>query len=307
MLEPRLLLTLRAVVANGSFSAAAAELGVTQPAVSRQIALLERRAKARLLHRSARGVRPTEAGRLLAGHAEALAERLALAEAQLDELAGLRRGHVRLGYFYTAFAQLAPEVMGLVEARHPHLTLDEALIDRATAFRQLAAGELDLAVVFEPVDAPAPPPPEVTVVPLFSDPVRVLLPAAHPLVGQAEVAAADLAHERWIRSHDGSAARLVDLVLARAGIDPPVRLAGHGEEPVETQVFVASGEAVTLAYDLTVLINHERIAVRPLADAPARRVEAAFLTGGPGPAAAAVLAVLRELGAGRAPQAPGGS
>lgn len=233
------------MLAHGSFSAAGQALGLTQPAVSRQITLLERQAGTRLVRRTRQGARPTEAGQLLATHAEAILDRLALAEAQLAELAGLRRGRVRLGSFFTAFAQLAPTVAALTEARLPDLDLEHELVDRRTAFRRLAAGELDLAIVFE------------------------------------------------------QAARLLGHVLAGAGLRPPLLLAGHGDEPVETQVYVVAGDGVALAYELNVIINPAGIAIRPLAgDAPVRHVQAAILRDQRAPGPRALLEVLRELGAG---------
>src|SRR5215212_9573687 len=131
MLDVGRLATLRAVVAHGSFSAAGQALGLTQPAVSRQITLLERQAGAQLLRRTRQGVRPTEAGRLLVEHADAILDRLALAS---EQLAGLRRGRVRLGSFFTAFAQLTPQVCALAEARLPELSVEHELVDRRTAF-----------------------------------------------------------------------------------------------------------------------------------------------------------------------------
>jgi DNA-binding transcriptional LysR family regulator len=83
------------------------------------------------------GAVPTEAGRLLAEHAGAILDWLALAEEQLAELAGLRRGRVRLGSFFTAFALLTPTVATLAEARLPDLAVEHELVDRRTAFRQL--------------------------------------------------------------------------------------------------------------------------------------------------------------------------
>src|SRR5919201_3393114 len=107
LLDLTKLATLRAVVAHRSFSAAGAELALTQPAVSRQIALLERQVGTALVTRSRQGVHATEAGRLLVEHTDAVLDRLKLAEAQLAELAGLRAGHVQLGSFFTAMVYLS--------------------------------------------------------------------------------------------------------------------------------------------------------------------------------------------------------
>src|SRR4051812_29838255 len=167
MLDVGKLATLRAVVTHGSFSAAGHALSLTQPAVSRQVSLLERQVGTQLVRRTQRGVLPTEAGQLLVEHAEALLGRLALAEAQLADLAGLRSGHVRLGSFFTALVHLSAELAGVLEARHPDLfrrqdtVIEDQLVDRATAFRRLAAGELDVAIVFEHAFDPNPAPADI--------------------------------------------------------------------------------------------------------------------------------------------------
>ena len=85
----------RAVVEAGSLSAAAEALSFTQPAVSRQIATLEREAGAQLLERTARGIRLTEAGRVLLEHADAILDRLAAAQAQVESVARLEGGRGR--------------------------------------------------------------------------------------------------------------------------------------------------------------------------------------------------------------------
>jgi DNA-binding transcriptional LysR family regulator len=291
------LATLRAVVACGSFSAGAKELSLTQPAVSRQIALLERQVGTQLVWRTRQGVHPTEAGRLLAEHAEAVLTRLALAQEQIAELAGMRRGRVRLGSFFTALVYLSAEAGAALAREHPELVIVDALVDRNEALNGLAAGDLDVAIVFEHDFEPAMAPAEVELVPLFEDPVRVLLPAGHALSGKATVRLRDLAGESWIRAHDGSAARLVDTVLQRAGLSPPIVLAGHGDEPVEAQALVAAGSGVALTYDLTVIVDRDRVVARPLADdAPHRTVQAAIMRGQRSPAARALLEALRDVG-----------
>src|SRR5919107_261988 len=224
MLDAAKLATLRAVVAHGSFSAAGHALSLTQPAVSRQVSLLERQLGMQLVRRTQQGVLPTEAGRLLVEHADAILGRLARAEAEVAELAGLRRGRLRLGSFFTALVYLSSELAALLEARHPDLfaaqpdVIEDALVDRAAALRGLRAGDLDLAIVFEHA---------------FDEPPRALLPAGHRLARADAVRARDLSRDTWIRAHHGSAARLVDHVLHGAGIPPPPLPAGHSDEPGE--------------------------------------------------------------------------
>src|SRR3982750_1833522 len=96
MLDVRRLRVLREGAACGSFSAAAESLSFTQSAVSQQVAALERECATKLLERGPRGVRLTDAGRALVEHADAILARIAAAEAELDEIAGLRTGRPRL-------------------------------------------------------------------------------------------------------------------------------------------------------------------------------------------------------------------
>src|SRR3954469_508231 len=189
MLDVGKLATLRAVVAHGSFSAAGHALSLTQPAVSRQVSLLERRVGTQLVRRTQQGVLPTEAGRLLVEHAEAILGRLALADAPLGDLLRPARGggRLRLAWFFTALVSLSSELAALLEERHPELFADEhqvvedALVDRRAGFRALVAGALDLARVYEHAFEPDPAPDGVELVALFDDPPRALLPAAHRL------------------------------------------------------------------------------------------------------------------------------
>src|SRR3954449_11724762 len=108
MLDVRRLRVLREVAARGSFSAAAEALSFTQSAVSQQIAALEREAGAKLVERNPRGIRLTDAGRALVEHAEVIIGRLAAAEAELEAIADLRGGRLRLASFPTAGATLVP-------------------------------------------------------------------------------------------------------------------------------------------------------------------------------------------------------
>jgi DNA-binding transcriptional LysR family regulator len=302
MLDLGKLATLRAVVEHGSFSAAGHAIGLTQPAVSRQVSVLERQVGTQLVRRTQHGVHATEAGRVLVDHAEAVLARLALAEAQVADLAGLRMGHVRLGSFFTALVYLSAEMGAALEARHPELfrgqsdVIQDELVDRASAFRGLARAELDVAIVFEHAFEPDPPPEDIELIPLFDDPPRVLVRADHPLAGAASLKPAELAGETWICAHHGSAARLLDRVLEGAAIRPPILYAGHGDEPVEAQAFVAAGRGVMVAHRLNVLVEPERIAVVPLEDAPVRHVQAAIMRGQRAPAARAVIDALVEVG-----------
>src|SRR3954449_5524092 len=123
MLDVKQLRVLKAVAEHGSFSAAAEALSYTQPAISQQIAALERTAGATLVERTSRGVRLTDAGRALVDHADVVIARLAAPEAELEAIAGVRGGRVRLSSFATAGASLLPPALALFTQRHPEVEL----------------------------------------------------------------------------------------------------------------------------------------------------------------------------------------
>ena len=129
MLDVRRMRVLREVAVRGSFSAAAEALSFTQSAVSQQIAALEREAGTTLVQRSARGVRLTEAGEALVRHADAILARLAEAEAELEAIAGLRGGRLRMAAFESAGATLMPLAIAEFRARHPAVELSMMLAE----------------------------------------------------------------------------------------------------------------------------------------------------------------------------------
>src|SRR3954447_2829319 len=153
MLDVRRMRVLREVARRGSFSAAADSLAYTQSAVSQQIAALEREAGTRLVERSARGVRLTDAGSALVRHTEAILARLGDAEAELEAIAGLRGGRVRLVTFPSAGATIVPRAIGCFRERHPGVEVVLELGEPEEGLAKLRSGECDVALVIEPPGA----------------------------------------------------------------------------------------------------------------------------------------------------------
>jgi DNA-binding transcriptional LysR family regulator len=151
--------------------------------------------------------------------------------------------------------------------------------------------------VFEHDFSPTVVPDTLTVHRLFDDPVKILLPANHRLAQSTVIDPADLAGDTWIRAHDGSAADLAEHVLARHRLDPPRLLAGHGDEPVETQALVGAGRGVTLTHDLTVIIDQRNLLSRPLAgERFVRHIAVAHATGPLAPVVRTVLDAIQHVG-----------
>ncbi|MGY2062523.1 LysR family transcriptional regulator, partial [Nocardia gipuzkoensis] len=150
----------REVAERGTLTAAAAALGYTQSAVSRQIAALERSAGAPLLQRRHDGVRLTPAGRIVARRAAAVIDQI---DATARELAGLPddRATVRLGWFASAGAGLIPAALQRLRGTHPGITVLGREAGTPALVRSLRAGTVDLALVasappYRPLDAETP-------------------------------------------------------------------------------------------------------------------------------------------------------
>jgi DNA-binding transcriptional LysR family regulator len=193
MLDVRRLRVLREVGRQPSLSAAAAALAYTPSAVSQQIAALEREVGVGLVERGARGATLTEAGRMLVRHADEIFGRIHTAEEELQALAGLETGRLRLGAFSTACAVLVPRAVVAFRKRYPEIEVALAELDPEEALARLRARELDLALVYQfPVERPAALE-GLAYTHLLDDRLYVALPRSHRLAGRRRLRLAELA------------------------------------------------------------------------------------------------------------------
>jgi DNA-binding transcriptional LysR family regulator len=281
MLNLRFVQTLREVATRGSFSAAAQALNYTQPAVSRQIALLEREAGAPLVVRSRGGVHLTAAGRLVVEHADAIRARLQRLDAELAELIGGARVEVALGGFPTAFVGLIPAIVRVIldRAREAQITLRRCGHDEAVAAVRRA--DLDLGLVFATAGA-SEPAGDVCVVDLVDEEMLALLPRAHPLAARRRVRLSALAHEQWIVGAPDPASSVIVNACRDAGFEP--RIAFETDDALAIQGLVAAGLGVSLTTPWLRSALRPEVVLRPLVrPAPVRRVQAVLAEpAGPG-------------------------
>lgn len=297
MLDVRRMRVLREVAARGSFSAAAEALAYTQSAVSQQIAALEREAGTRLVDRSARGVTLTDAGRALVLHADAILARLADAEAELDAIAGLRGGRLRLTTFTTAGATIVPKAIVAFRQRHPGVELMLAPEEPQDGLVSLRAGDADIALTVATTFDPPASEDDIERVHLLDDPMYLMLAADHPLADRPRLRLVDLADDAWILGSGDRCpdARILVHTCQQAGFEP--RISFHSDDYLAIQGFVAAGFGVSFIPDLALVAVREDVVVRSLgARPPLRRVQAATLAGSwASPAKQAMLGVLAEV------------
>jgi DNA-binding transcriptional LysR family regulator len=298
MLDVIRLRVLVAVARHGSVTGAARALNYAQPSISHHIARLEAETGARLLQRAGRGVRLTDAGRLLAERAEEIIGRLDAAEAELAAHVGLREGRVRLAAFPSALGTIVPAAAARLEAQTPGMDLMLTEAEPPEALRMLRAGYVDVALVFQHYQAgtdPEPPSasPEGTRGRLLLDEPVHLVTAADPAGGAARPELADYAGHRWIAGCERCRSYLIRQ-CALAGFTPKV--AFTTDDYVAVQALVAAGLGVTTLPGLCLrAARHPGIAVTELPGA--RRHVFAVTYGDPPdpPATARLLEVLTEV------------
>ncbi|MFI7104636.1 LysR family transcriptional regulator [Streptomyces sp. NPDC050161] len=246
MLNLDRLRTLHAVARYGSVSAAADGLHVTTSAVSQQIAKLEREAGQQLLAKNGRGIRLTDAGRLLADHAARILSQVELAEAELEAHRGQAVGELRLGAFPTAARGLFPAALAALRRAHPQLRARLTEMEPDESVRNVVRGDIDLAVVLDWYNRPLSLPDGLAKEPLLDDPADVAIPADHALAHRRSVELEDLADDEWISWPQGEFCHdWLMFTLRSKGIEP--RIAHMAEEHHTQLAFIAAGLGVAVA------------------------------------------------------------
>ncbi|MGY5053072.1 LysR family transcriptional regulator [Streptomyces sp. 900105755] len=246
MLNLERLRTLDALARHGSVSGAAEALHVTTSAVSQQLGKLEREVDQQLLAKNGRGIRLTDAGRLLAEHAARILSQVELAQSDLEAHRGQVVGELRLSAFPTAARGLFPAALAALRARHPALRVRSSELEPENGVAGVVRGDLDLAVVLDWYNKPMPVPDGLVKAPLLDDPAEVALPAGHRLAGREEVDLGEFAEDEWITWGEGEFCHeWLMFTLRSRGIEPIV---GHRAAETHTQLnLVAAGLGVCIA------------------------------------------------------------
>ena len=304
MLDVTRLRVLVAVARHGSVTAAARALNYAQPSVSHHLSRLEAETGALLTQRAGRGVRLTDAGRLLAERAEEILGRLDAAENELAAHVGLRAGRIRLAAFPSALSTIVPAAAARLEAENPGMDLMLAEAEPPEALRMLRAGYVDVALVFRhyqdgatvgpPADADGGSRERL----LLDDPIHLVTRAVtgtgeFPLPERPDLA--DYADQRWIGGCERCRSYLV-WQCELAGFTP--KIAFTTDDFVAVQALVAAGLGITTLPGLALrAARHPGIQAAPLPGSH-RQVLAVTYGEGPDPPAVARLLDVLSLTAG---------
>ncbi|MFE4450450.1 LysR family transcriptional regulator [Streptomyces sp. NPDC056796] len=242
MIEARHLRVLRAVSTTGSFSAAARELGCTQPAVSQQMKALETSAGTPLLIRTGREMRLTQAGEALVRHASGILAGLTAAEEEVAAIAGLRAGRVRLVSFPSGSSTLVPGALAALRAAHPGTQVSLVEAEPPHSVEMLRDGDCDIALAFR-YGAVGGEWDDLVVRPLLRDRLVGLVPERHRLAGADAVGIGELADEPWIAGCPRCRRQLVE-VCESTGFTPRIDFATDDYPAVIGLVGAGLGVAV---------------------------------------------------------------
>ncbi|MBC6457349.1 LysR family transcriptional regulator [Actinomadura sp. HBU206391] len=310
MLDTWSLRVLVEVGERGSFSAAADAMSLTQPAVSRQIAGLERRLGVRLFQRVPRGVRATAAGEVALDSAREVLARLRAMESRLTAFAHLETGRLRLSAFSSANTFFVPEAVRRFGDAHPGVTLSLLQADPAGPVAAVRDGRVDVALATawdlpgargDAGDEPAPDDPrpaeDVESIPLLDEELQVAVAADHRLARHDRVRLRDLREETWIEgAHPDCLGPVADLADALGG---PPRIGFTCDDWNGKQALVAAGAGVMLVPTLAGPAMRRDVMLRAVTPAlPSRRL---YVVAAPppfrAPAVAAMLTILVALAA----------
>jgi DNA-binding transcriptional LysR family regulator len=293
MLDLRRLRLLRELKERGTIAAVADALQFTPSAVSQQLAILEREAGVPLLERAGRGVRLTDPALMLVDHADALLERAALAAA-----AGTVTGRGRVAGFQSVALRLALPAMQALASAAPRLRCELVEAEPEQALPALALGDVDLVLGDEWQHQPWRLPAGLQRHELLSDPVHLVLPAAHPAARRHRdaVPLAELAGEAWTTGHTGMGWEDMIQRTCRelGGFDPDIR--HRTNDATVSLALVARELAVTMLPDLAVSGHGAGVALRPIAERPVSRAIFAVTraTDAVRPSTRALLAAVRD-------------
>ena len=287
---------LRELEERGTLTAVASALGYTPSAVSQQLAVLEREARVALLEKAGRGVRLTDAGRLLSRHAALLLSAAEAAQADLASLAGEVRGTVRAGGLQSATKRVLIPAVARTQVDHPEVRVEVTEIELEQALPELRLGSLDVLVSDEYDGHPRPRPTGLTFGTLHEEPLRLVLPTDHPAAAHGgPVPVSALREDVWTASDAGTGHHAVVESTCRSlgGYQPDVR---HRSNDADVQLeLVRRCGAVALLPALMLPVDDPALAIRDVAEASVgRKLVLITRKAQKAPALAAFLAALEE-------------
>lgn len=204
------------VASQGSFSAAAQVLHMTQPAVTMQIQSLEEYFGAKLFHRSTKKLQLSDAGRTLLPYARRSIDLVQETELAMTNYTNELHGKLQLGASLTIGEYILPPLLGSFGGKHPKMELRMQVMNTRQIVEGIRGHQLDLGLVEAPV-----PDADLVVEPVMEDELLLIVPSGHGLAGRGVVSLSELTSCSFVLREQGSGTRIVmEDSLRQTGIDP---------------------------------------------------------------------------------------
>ena len=255
-----------AVARLGSVSAAARELHLTQPAVSKQVKELEESVGLPLTERIGRRIDLTAAGREMARLSQRVADQILATEAALDALKGLHTGRVDIGAVSTS-KYFAPRLLAAFRHEHPEVELKLGIANRAEVVQWLEGNTVDLAIMGSP-----PQHLECIATRMAEHPLAWFAAPDHPLAHEVSIDAAVLTGESLLVREPGSGTRsAMDRFLVSHQLAPPVMLEMSSNETIKQAVMAGMGIAFLSEHTAGLELATHQLVRLPVANTPVLR------------------------------------
>lgn len=252
-----------AVVRHLSYTRAARELHLTQPAVSMQIKQLEENTGIALFEQVGKKIYLTEAGKELHHYSSGIAHLLAEAETVLEELKGIKRGKLTISVVSTA-KYFAPYLLALFSKRYPQVTVNLEVTNRESLLAHLAANDRDMVIMGVP-----PPQQDFVAEPFMENPLVVIAPYNHPLTQQRAIPLERLQQETFLIREPGSGTRIaMERFFAEHHIHVITGMEMNSNEAIKQGVQAGLGLGIVSVHTVALEMEVQRLAVLDVAHMP---------------------------------------
>lgn len=249
-----------------SFTRAAEELHLSQPAVSMQVRQLEEAVGLPLFEQIGKKIYLTGAGQELHRYSREIIQKLAEAESVLAEMKGMQRGRLVVSMVSNA-NYFIPRLLSVFCQRHPGITVNLDVANREKLLKQLADNEMDIGIMGQPPEEA-----ELMAESFLENPLVVIAAPSHPLAREKSIPVERLEGETFLLREKGSGTRIaMERIFAQHGIAPPQGMEMSTTEAVKQAVAAGMGLAVVSLYTVELEVETQRLAVLDVEDFPIPR------------------------------------
>ncbi len=262
----RQLSVFEAVARHLSYSRAAQEMHLTQPAVSMQIKQLEDNVGMPLFEQLGKKIYLTEAGRELSHYSRVIAQQLSEAESVLNDLKGLQRGRLKISVASTA-NYFAPQLLAVFGQRFPTVTVSLDVTNRQALLAQLANNEMDMAIMGQPPEGL-----DLLAESFMENPLIVIAPINHPLANEKKIPLARLQSETFLVREQGSGTRIaMERFFNQHGIQLQAGMVMSSNEAIKQAVQAGLGLGILSLHTIGLELETKRLKVLDVKGFPIMR------------------------------------